>query len=221
MNKTLCLLVVLVFAGSALADDFAPPAFRGDPLSYQAEWDMFLNGTFATGIYTDFENSVDDTDPATTLHNVFFTHLDFDATPGWALVPPQGGGFHNPTAPATFVANVVNWIDLLPEKLLRIQITFTDALGNGAPAITGIDGAGPVSGGDPHVSGLLNSVPVDPNHLYEDWFILPNPDWEQIQFDLPMGTVVEQLVIDTVSIPEPITMALMSLGGLALLRRRK
>ena len=221
MKKITCLLAVLMFVSPALADDFAPPAFRGDPLSYQAEWDLFTNGTFATGIYTDFENSVDDSDPATYLHNAFFTHLDFDPTPGWALVPVQGGGFHNPTAPATFVANVVNWVDLLPEKFLRIQITYTDALANGAPVITGIDGAGPVSGGDPHVSGLLNSVPVDANHFYEDWYITPNPDWEQIQFDLPMGTVVEQIVIDTVSVPEPVTMALLGLGGLVLLKRRR
>lgn len=221
MRRTLFALMVLALVTPALADDFAPPSYRGLPLSYTAEWDQFTNGTFGTGIYTDAESSTDDSDPATYLYNGFGTHLDFDATPGWALTPAQGGGFHNPTAPATFQASVVNWVDWEPEKFLRVQMTFTDALGNGAPSILGVEGYGPVSGGEPHDELFVGNVPFDATHWYEDWIILPNPDWEAIQFALPMGTVVEQLIIDTHSTPEPATMGLLALGGMALLKRKK
>ena len=220
MRKVIVFVALVFFVTPALADDFAPPPYRGLPLSYTAEWDQFTNGTFGTGIYTDAESFTDDSDPGTYLYNGFGTHLDFDATPGWALTPPGGGGFHNPTAAATFQASVVNWVDLWPEKLLRVQVTFTDALGNGAPSIIGVEGYGPVSGGDPHTELFAGHVDFGPGQWYEDWIILPNPDWEAIEFALPQGTVVEQIVIDSVS-PEPATMALLALGAVSLLRRRK
>lgn len=221
MRKTIALLVMISLVTPAMADDLFPPDYRGLPLSYQAEWDQFTNGTFGTGIYTDYENSVDDTDPATNLHTGFSTHLDFDPTPGWTLIPAQGGGFYNPTANATFVANVVNWIDWEPLKELRVQVTYTDG-GFGAPAITAVLGYDVPTGGPYVGSWVGGGTGFGPQgqYYFEDWIIVPNPDWEQIQFSLPMGTIVEQLVIDSVS-PEPASIGLLALGGLALLRRRR
>jgi hypothetical protein len=225
MRKLLCLLVVAVFVLPAMADDLFPPDFRGDPLSYYAEWDMFQNGDF-NAFYADFENSVPGPDPADFLHNGFATHLDFEPSAGWAM-SPAGGGFYNPLEDALFVANVVNWVDDEPFKLLRIQVTYTDELLGGAPMILGMEGYGPISGGEPYTStGPLESFMgpgIDPGteYFYEDWMIEANPDWEQIEFFLPQGTIVEQIVIDTVSVPEPATMSLLGLGALALLRRRK
>ncbi len=225
MKKFLIVLVLLTFAAPVVADDLFPPDFRGQPLSYEAHWDAFQNGNFG-GFYTDYENSVDDSDPNTTLHNGFSTHLDFDPSDGWAMAP-EGGGFYNPLTAATFVANVVNWIDEEPWKLLRIQVTYVDTLSNGPPIITDALGYDVPVGG-PYVGGLFGEfgpivLGLDPltEYYYEDWFIEPNPDWEQIQFILPMGTIVEQIVIDTVSVPEPATMSLLALGGLAVLRRRR
>ncbi len=222
MKRFLVVLVLLAFVTPAMADDLFPPDFRGDPLSYHAEWLLFTNGTFGTGIYTDVENAVDDSDPATTLHNGFSTHLDFDPSPGWAMAP--GGGFHNPLSPATFVANVVNWIDWESHKFLRIQVTWADMLGNGPPVITDVLGYDVPDGG-PYFGGLIGEfgpIVLGPfqEYYYQDWFIEPNPDWEQIQFILPMGTIVEQIVIDTVSAPEPATLLVMA-AGLPLLLKRK
>jgi hypothetical protein len=220
MRKLLCVLIVLGFVAPTLADDFAPPLWRDDPLWYYAEWDMFVLGDFSAGINPDFEDSLDDSDPATYLYNAFSTHLDFDASDGWSLEPPQGGGIINPERDASFVANVVNWVDWLPEKYLRVQVTFTDG-GNGAPDIVGADGFGPVSGGDPHQTLIDPPMFVDANHVYWDMIILPNPDWEQIEFFLPMGTSVDQLIIESVSVPEPVTLGLMAFGAVALLKRRR
>lgn len=220
MKKLLLALVLMAIVTPAMADDFAPPEYRGWPLSYTAEWDVFTNGTFGTGIYTDAESFTDDyDDPSTYLYNGFGTHIDFGPEGTWSLTPPEGGGFHN-TTDATFQASVVNWVDLMPEKWLRIQVTFNDVLLNGPPVVTGVTGYSPVSGDGPHLSIPVASVPVDSTHFYEDWIIIPNPDWEAIEFFLPAGTIVEQLIIDTVS-PEPASMSLLALGAVALLRRRR
>jgi hypothetical protein len=48
--------------------------------------------------------------------------------------------------------------------------------------------------------------------------IYPNPDFEILRID---GTVmVDQIVIDTICIPEPAALILLAFGGLLLLRRR-
>ena len=110
MRKLIAVAVLaigLVFglgAAPALADNLNPPPYVGDPLSYHAEWDTFLLGTFGTGIDRDTASWVDDNDPNTFLYNAFgVTHLDFD-TPyaDWQLT---ASGFHNPVRDATFVAN--------------------------------------------------------------------------------------------------------------------
>ncbi len=220
MRKFVCVLILAALAAPVLADDFAPPPYRNDPLWYYAEWDTFVLGDFSVGINPDFEDSQDDSDPATYLYNNFFTHLDFDGPTGWNWAPPGGGGIINEARDATFVANVINWVDLEPEKYLRVQMTFTDG-GNGAPDITQVEGFGPVSGGDPHQTFADPPMMVDANHFYQDFIIMPNPDWEQIEFFLPMGTSVDQLIIESVSVPEPATMSLIALGAIAILKRRR
>ncbi len=52
----------------------------------------------------------------------------------------------------------------------------------------------------------------------EDWQILPNPDFELIQIGIPANVFLSQVVIDTISVPEPSSLVLGSaaLGALAL-----
>ena len=67
---------------------------------------------------------------------------------------------------------------------------------------------------------------VDETHFYSDIWMEPNPDWEQIVVTVPLGTVIVEVVVDSVSSPEPATLSLLAFGGLAiggwtLIRRRR
>lgn len=59
-------------------------------------------------------------------------------------------------------------------------------------------------------------------YLFE---ITPQPDWEVVGLNMSVPTgeyiAVDQLAIDTRCIPEPATVLLLGLGGIALLRRRR
>lgn len=214
MRKILVLLAVCLFVSGSMAfgDDLYPPPWRGDPLSYLVEWDSFVGD----GSAPDSESSVDDNDPATFLYHAFSTHIDFDGE-GWVA---GNGSISNPGRDGSFACNVVNWVDWEPEKWLRIQIAYTPSVG-GAPSIIDVlgNGADPPNGSGAGIiydSAFLNRYD-EGNYFYEDWIIMPNPDWEQIQVFVPMGTSVDQIVIDTVSLPEPSTLVLMCIGAFGLL----
>ncbi len=65
------------------------------------------------------------------------------------------------------------------------------------------------------------------NWYHSTWYITiePNPDFETIWVeseghDGDDQLVIDQIVVDTICIPEPATLALLAMGGLTLLRRR-
>lgn len=221
MNKSvLCAVAIAACSVPAMAQNAAPP-WQGGPLWYHAKWADFTN-LDVTGEAPDDENWQDDADPATHLYDGFDTHLDFDYADGWESTGQPGNlndKFHNPERDATFAANVINWVDWMPEKWLRVEVFAVDG-GNGPLTIAGVTAFGPVSGGDPHLAQLIEHVEVG-NNDYQDWIITPNPDWEQIEFFLPQGSMVDAIYIDTVSVPEPASLSLLALACLAFLRRKR
>jgi len=84
----------------------------------------------------------------------------------------------------------------------------------------------------PTVTATANSIQPEAQNIYnlEDgwkrleavWRIMPNPseEWVCIGFEGTGGSI-DYVSVDTICIPEPATLAMLSLGGLALLRRRK
>ena len=251
MKKTLVVLAIValfaagsVLGSAALADDLNPPSYRGAQLSYYAEWDVFANGNFEHGsLYVDAESWVgDDIFPNDLSNGIFdfgshLTHFDSGA---WALVPTPGGSVgllavESPVASGNlFTAVVRNWIDWQPEKHLRVQVAYIDDLGNGPPVIYEVEGmsSGPEGGGGsgdgPFPSTVVGGA-AQPGYFYEDWTFTPTPDWEVLRFDVPVGTIIDQIVIDTVSpgeqmwrlIPEPGSFAVLALGFAGMIGRKR
>jgi hypothetical protein len=223
MRTVLVVLGVAILGSlcaSASADDFAPPPWRNAPLSVYVEWDFvppMPPGAFDAGWDADVEIAVGGSH-GETLKNFGdrTSHIDFDLATNWSW---DGQDAITPTGQegATMAANVVNWIDNELLKLIRVQVTYA------GPQPDIIDGQVMGYEGEAMLpASLLRHVDVNPTQYYEDWRIVPNPDWEQIPFYVPFGTLVDQIVIDTISTPEPASLTLLALGfvGFLLARHR-
>jgi len=219
-----------VTAGSfsaAMADDLNPPPWRGGPLSVYAEWDWAqppANWLFMPpDVFTTWSGT---SDPGVgpngeTLYMGFNTHAEVDVTTNWVWDPGDGDGGLVPVVPggAGIAFKVQNWVDLMPEKWLRIQVTYIDTLGFGMPTMDQVIGYVEPAG-TPYPGSFVGGSSQPPNYWYEDWMILPNPHWDYITLHVPEGTILDQVVIDTISIPAPATAALLGIGLLAARRRR-
>lgn len=213
----------VMLASAAMADDFqAPPnGFanwnRANPLAATFEWDF--NTYNLAGI------APDGAIPATPADGGGGGPL---AIPGPNIDGSVGGqwtgGASAPNSQITFL--LPNWIDDQAWKDVWAQITFTDG-GLGSPSLDFIDAYDP-SG---PVANVFNFALEDAttHHRVESWQLIPNPDWEVFVLNVPQGTVIDQVIFDTVSrggstIPEPGTYVLFGLGALMMLgwnRRRK
>lgn len=191
--------VLMASCGLALGDDINPPPYRGGPLSVYTHWTPDASGLLSLDQFS----SVDDNDPSTYL------------TP----FPPTVG-----MDPATGIYDfrIPNFVDEMPIKYLRIQMTWT---GTTQPPLSlssqGLDGGNIVPGVITLASNPLVFTQPDGGYQYFDFEYSPNPDWEQIHVQLPPDALLTQVVIDSIStIPEPASAGLLALGSLIALRRR-
>jgi hypothetical protein len=120
-----------------------------------------------------------------------------------------------PTGATTFLFEMPNFIDPLPVKLVRIQVTYFGLLDPTIPLVEGKDPECPA--GD--CPGVFVQHVVDTaetpgaSYFFEDWFILPNPDDDRFGIIAPPGTTVHQVVIDTISFAVPAPSTLLLFGG--------
>lgn len=208
-----------VSASACLADDFAPPPWAPpgtpNPHAITAEWEFFT-----------------DTNPLAP--DGALTDLTFGSglAPGgnYAFVDGPGGVIWGPgdgdgewTFPmgGTIHIELDNVLDLEPVKHIWLQVTHSTGASIGLDTLAGFNFAATGSSPDGPVV-----TPFDPTHTLITWNMFPNPPWEE--FNLIVfedGASIDEVVLDTISIPEPSTLALcaVSLSALAFVsfRRRR
>ncbi len=206
-SRGLSLLALFALvAQTSLADDLAPAPFRGQPNSVMAKFDLFQGPT-----------------PGGP------SQITFGANPTYQLHPIQptvSAPISNPTTGTLdYIITLPNYIDQEPIKYFRIQYSWFGALPGSGPtgdAFVSQFSAVPnatvqLVGGTPPtlVPGSTNVY-----HRWDDFEIRPNPDFEEFTVSF-VDADPRWVIIDTISIPEPATVGLLSLGALALLRRRR
>jgi len=199
-------LCALVSVQAAVGDDINPPPWRGQPGSTFGMWEYLTPdphpqpdvGIYPYGL------------PTTTV------------TPGLfqAWMPVWGGQEGVWPLSGEILVNIPNRPEPLPYKDIWIQLTWAQQAPNVWPAVSEIRFGVPATLERQIVLGPTGEVGGDGLWYHSTYSIriMPNPDWEQI---LITGAVnVDELVIDTICAPEPATLGLIVLGGLAVLRRR-
>lgn len=225
MNRSkklsLVLLALLVWATCAVADDFMPPEFRGDPLTVTAEWDFIADFTGDPYNYynypPDYLNTIGD-----GIHalGTAVTHAHFSETVFHGADPndPDDGIAYTLDAPGQIDFFLVNWTDPYPYKHIWIQITYA---GQGVPQISSVVGPNPQTNTwtDPTFGRFEYAIEANPNQRVEYWILMPNPDREHIYLELPPFTEVDQVLIDTVSTESPVGTEETSWSGVKALYR--
>lgn len=206
MYRILFILCVAA-AGSAWADDLVPPPWRGEGLYTIQEWEFHTPG-FITP-----DGSIPTINPNNTP----------SMTPGNGVVWDNIGltGYFGTGGTGSFLTfNIPNYVDFEPIKFIRMQI---NGIWNASlpPTVIHIDAI------DNQVFlgvsvGFDGSDETFPGfHRWEDWHIIPNPDIETIVLGIPQGAFVNQVVIETTSIPEPASLALLAVLGAAGVKVRR
>jgi len=189
--------------GVAQADNINPPPYVGAPCSTHGEF-LLTDGNVTSSV------------------NVFGSCAFPLAFEGPTTATDTSGS-------DSWLFDVIwpNFVDPLPIKYLRIQLTFID---NGTPGGSfnlGVTATDPIT---PTVdlvadSGLCFTCTQDGTaYAYRDYVIRPNPDFEEFILTYnPQDLVLSQFVVDTVSTPEPGMLAVLGFGlaAIGLARRRR
>jgi len=240
-SSGICLRQVILVAAvclSVTSIGLAKDAWGGPPAPENGGWDRGEPGS--TYQKFDMSTPIAGPNPANVNENPFGAPtIEMDGLWEWDVVPGPDGG--DTTVNAWHCAEpdggklrirVPNDPQQNPIKKIYMQITTTKHPSGvsvtGGDACGGSYTSGTFNTGRfdlQHPGGIPAGMPGGPACWYTyDWgfTITPNPEFEDIVIDMPYCSWVDQIDIDTIcTIPEPATMGLLALGGLAMLHRRR
>jgi hypothetical protein len=205
----LCICASAFFPFVAAAHDVFPPAWRGlDGTTYQ-EWQF---GSKANPAAPDVINNSYGSAIASITVGAFGE--------GWMDNPGLGTqtGMWDLGSSGQIVLNIDNRRISAGFGDISIQVTYYGGLFV-APTVA-VPGAQFISSQTVLVEsdGVLGAWYLGQSI----WHIEPNPFSEQIIVTSDsFGGMVDQIVVDTICVPEPATITLLTVAGLAILRRRK
>ena len=219
-----CLVFALGFTTTTLGDDLLPPSWRSLPGTVTAEWDTWQNFRWNmppdSWAYTSYPGQ----SPAGSPYA--------DAPePSQRIVenPPSDRVYIWQDAPITFwLPNFENSNEV---KHVWFQLTYSVPNDFQKPKFHVTVPGDSFTFLGPDV--FVTRIDLDPLDVwYTDVFafeIFPNPEWEEIELSFYNWNTgepwypayIDQVVIDTWCVPEPASMSLLALGGLAVLRRRR
>ncbi|MCC7147446.1 MAG: PEP-CTERM sorting domain-containing protein [Phycisphaeraceae bacterium] len=198
-------VVFLSLVSPALADDLNPPEWRGQDRTTMQEW-QFL------------------TDNPQPLADLVVNPYGVPSAQVW---PGTGQSWWQEWGGREGVWPLSGAIELyIPNaspneyKDIWIQLTWAKQAFMSAPVLSTIPGGTIEVIQQIDIGPTGEALPAGPNwwHTTYNVRIYPNPTFETIRID---GTImVDQIVVDTICVPEPTALGLLTIGGLALLRRR-
>lgn len=197
-GSRVALCVAVVGIASAARADFAPPEYRGAARSAWIEWEFLLPPCDYEALFPDWTSFVG----GGSLSMEVQTHAQVGSCQQWRWVPEDLDGGIGPAADATdrqisFI--VQNWTAQVPATFLRVQMSW---LGDLPPVVLRTEGSD--LGGEAVLFKQIRRVEIDDHHFYEDWVAYPSPVHESVVFDVPEGTVIDEVTIDTwATVPTP------------------
>ena len=211
MNRKMIVLAIgvgLAASAAVLADDLNPPPWRGQDGTTYAQWEFMTENP---GPLPDMgDNPYGDT--TMTVYTGVGQEW-WDVWGGRDGVWPLSG---------LIEIEIPNRPEPLPYKEIWVQVTWAAQTPGGMPYLSEtISGEAMTVAGDIELEPTLELPPADGlwHHTTYTVRLYPNPDFEIIR--LGGSIMVDELVIDTICIPEPMTLSLVGLGALALLKRSR
>lgn len=222
MKQATCIAAVgvLALAGTTIADDLYPPPWRGENRSIYQYWEFGADQRqLSPDGWNHFCPGLTPDQPTANLDSNWVFHDDYAGT--------GRDGFEGNAADAVLRFDLPNCPDEEPYKLIELQLLWAP----GATAVPGIDVVALKNGDNVPFAevGQIDTITHADDPLVPENFVMtvasfriePNPDWEQITMEFSSADFIDQVVIDTISTPEPASLALLGVGGLAVLHRRR
>lgn len=209
MKKVLLLLSAVVLIGpAALADDLYTPDWRGEPTATYQHWSFDAQ-------WPDYDYIV----PETYTNPYGEPYINATQWEAWYDVYEGRQGVAYVDYYDYFEMYIPNHDMDWPDKFIYLQVTYHPSGLTPEPDVY-------LPSGDQETVTLQDHQVLADGWIWDLWYIhiWPNPDLEEIDFyggpSGDPGLYIDQIVIDTICIPEPGSLGLLLLGGLAWLRRR-